>query len=253
MGSDSVPSVGIPKKYRIWGDGSAAPSPPPQALGSLYLVGAKAGGNGQILTLRARLNSARPCVTRPPGSPDGSSPGAKFGRARSWLPPRQHAIAKATLQPPPLRLHACTRSCDRQGCGWVVSPSPVPPRGSFPLLGAEPTAPAPDPIGCWWPGRWPSTCRPRLPGVPRHRGVLGATTPGTDPPLLPPTPNSQEQWGAGEPRIGAKIKYPWVLAPTLRGWAGVAQAAPRGAGGTGGCSAPPEPAQVLWDCEQRGG
>lgn len=153
--------------------------------------------------------------------------------------------------PPFARLHALVR----QAGLWLGRvPQPGPPRGSFPLLGAEPTAPALDPIGCWWPGRWPSTCRPRLPGVPCHQGVLGVTTPGTDPPpFLPPTPNSQEQWGAGEPQMGAKIKYPWVLAPMLGGWAGVAQAAPWGAGGTGGCSALPGPAQVLWDCEQWGG
>lgn len=81
--------------------------------------------------------------------------------------------------PPFARLHALVR----QAGLWLGRvPQPGPPRGSFPLLGAEPTAPALDPIGCWWPGRWPSTCRPRLPGVPHHQGVLGVTTPGTDPP-----------------------------------------------------------------------
>lgn len=137
-----------------------------------------------------------------PGRPHGSSPGTEGGRARSCppCPPPRHrlTIAKATwepsLAPPPLRTlaRACTTGRAVSGFGEGVMPPPSQPDppfpgGSFPLHGAEPAVLAP--IGCWWPGWWPSTCHPRL------SAVLELPPPQPDtttPPRCPFAPKSQQ-------------------------------------------------------------
>lgn len=184
--------------------GGAAAAPPPR---SPRFTGAKGGTNSQILTPRAGLDSAQPCVTGP------WEPRMGPHLAQGWqgpilpLPPR-HTSTKAPA--------------------WGLCPPVCPPLGSFSLHKAEPAAP----IGCWWPGRWPSTCHPWSLAA---EGCLDLPPPG-QPPLVP----TSGVTGAGEPRTGGKINHPWVVDPTSQGWGGHRQhprvlGAPVGAQPPRGC------------------
>lgn len=134
MGSDSVPSIGIPQKYQIWGDGSAAPPSPPAPPTPVPRQG-KGRWKWSNINFKGQAQLCSPMRNQTARIPGWIPTWCKAWQGQILAFPPQHAIAKASLEPPPLRLHACTRSCDRQGCGWVVSPSPVPPGGVFPCSG----------------------------------------------------------------------------------------------------------------------